>query len=321
MKALANIEAKHNREKVSQIFGDYLVMLVAPCILAWWFYGARVLSVIAVGILSAMICDLVFCLIIRKKFILTDMSNIFIGTVISLMLPAGVPLYVPAVASVFAVLTAKIPFGGPLKTPFVPSAAGFAFVSVCFKEQVFDFACNASADKMLGARSIGSLLAQGNAVHLNAINVFDILSGNVAGPMGTGCILLMLGCCAYLFVRRRSALLATAGFLAACAVWAMLLPRINASVLTSIVLELSSGSLVFASVFLVTDKSTLPEKGLTKVIYGAVCGIFCMGMRAVGTYEETVCFAILLANGFSPVINSIVNRLPAVSARTGGDRQ
>ena len=195
---MANIEAKQSREKVSQIFGDYLVMLVAPCILAWWYYGARVISVIAVGILSAMISDLICCLVLRKKFILTDMSNIFVGTAISLMLPAGVPLYIPAVASVFAVITAKIPFGGPLKTPFVPAAAGFAFVSVCFKEQVFDFAYNASADKMLGVRSIGSLLAQGNAVHLNAINVFDILSGNVAGPMGTGCILLMAACAVYL---------------------------------------------------------------------------------------------------------------------------
>lgn len=309
MKTLSNKETKQNTVKASRIFGDYLVMLIAPCILALWFYGARVLAVVAVGVLSAVVSDLVFSAMLKKAFLLRDLSNVFIGTVIALMLPAGVPLYVPAVASVFAVITAKIPFGGSLRAPFVPAAAGFAFISVCFKEQIFDFTYNTS-DMLLGERSLGALLAQGNAVHLDVINTFDILSGNVAGPMGTGCGLLMLACCIYLFIKRKGALLATAGFIASCALYAAIFPRVNASAITSIVLELSAGSLLFAAVFLLTDYATVPQRGLTRVVYGAVCGLFCMLMRTVGTYEETVCFAILLANGFLPIIESVVKKLP-----------
>ena len=310
---MANVEKKQNTVKVSRLYGDYLIMLVAPCIIAYVYYGARVISVLAAGVLSAYISDLTVCAILGKKFLLKDLSNVFIGVVTALMLPAGIPLYIPAVASVFAVITAKIPFGGSLRAPFVPAAAGFAFVSVCFKEQIFDYTYNA-ADKLLGERSLGNLLLQGNAVHLNAVNTIDILSGNVAGPMGTGCGLLMLGCCAYLFVKRRGALLATAGFIGACSVFAFVFPRVNASPLTSLVLELSAGSLMFAAVFLVTDHATLPQKGINRVVYGAVCGLFCMIMRLVGTYEETVCFAVLLANGFSPIIDYILRKIPFVSA-------
>lgn len=306
-----NKASKQNTVKSSQLFGDYLIMLIAPCVLALWYYGTSVFYVLGAGILTSLVCDFGASALLGKKFRLKDFSNIFIGAAIALMMPAGIPLYIPCAAAAFAVLAVKIPFGGALHAPFVPAAAGFAFASVCFKEQIFSYTVN-TADKFLGATSLASLLASGNSVHLNAANMFDIVSGNVAGPMGTGCGILMLGCCAYLFVRRKKALLATAGFIGACALYAVIFPRINASALTSIVLELSAGSLMFAAVFLVTDYATLPQNGINRVIYGAVCGIFCMAMRNAGTYEETVCFAVLFANGIRPVLDSAFNALPSL---------
>lgn len=313
MTALANNASKQNNLiSSSRIFGDYLVMLVAPCVVAVWYYGTRALSVIAVSILTALVCDFAASALLGREFRLKDFSNIFIGASIAVMMPAGVPLYIPAVAASFAVLAVKIPFGGALHAPFVPSAAGFAFASVCFKEQIFDYTFN-SEDKIFGANSLGSLLSRGNSVSLNtAANVFDILAGNIAGPMGTGCALLMIACCAYLFVRRRKALLATAGFIAVCVIFAAVSPRTNASVFASILLELSSGSLLFAAVFLVTDHATLPQGRASRLIYGAVCGFFCMAMRKLGTYEEAVCFAILLANGLRPVFDAAFTALPSL---------
>lgn len=312
MTALANKASKKNTIKVSQVFGDYLIMLAAPCVTAVWYYGTSALKVLAISIASAVLTDGLACLILKKPFKIKDMSNIFIGGAIAMMMPAQVELYVPAFAAFFAVAAVKVPFGGSLRAPFVPAAAGFAFASVCFKEQVFDFA-SGSADRFLSGRSLASLLAGGNSVHLNASNMFDILTGNVAGPMGTGCGILMLGCCAYLFVKRRKALLATAGFVGACAIAAMLFPRINASPFASLFLELSAGSLMFAAVFLVTDSASLPQNGVNRVIYGALCGVFCMVMRHVGTYEETVCFAVLLANGARPVLDSALKAVDGLA--------
>lgn len=314
---MANPASKQNTLKASRVFGDYIIMLLAPCIVSVMYYGSRALAVIAVSVLGAVVCDFAASFILRKSFLLRDTSNIFIGAAIAAMMPASVPLYVPAIASAAGVLTAKIPFGGSLRAPFVPAAAGFAVASVCFKEQVFTYSQN-TEDKLFGADSLAHLLSQGSAVHINEGNVFEIISGNISGPMGTGCGILMVACCCYLFVRRRSALLATAGFIGACAVFAAFFPRINSDALTSVVLELSAGSLLFGAVFLVTDVSTLPKGGAVKVVYGAVCGIICMIMRAVGTYEETVCFAVLMANGFSPVIESAVKVLSSRSTKKKG---
>lgn len=302
---------KPNIVKGSRLFGDYLIMLIAPAVLAFFYYGERVISVLAVSIGAAFLCDAIASIVLKKTFYLKDLSGIYAGAAIAMMMPAGIPLYIPALASAFAVLAVKIPFGS-VKTPFSPAAAGFAFAALCFKEEIFSYTENSSA-KLMGGVSVGKMLSSGNALHLDAANYFDLIGGNVAGPMGTGCTVLLLGCCAYLFVRRKRALLATAGFIAACTVFAVVFPRINASAFTSAALELSAGSLMFAAVFLVTDPSTLPKKSLNRVVYGAVCGIICMIMRYLGAFEEPVCFAVLLANGFRPVIDSVLKRIPQIN--------
>ncbi len=305
MTDLSDKAQKPNIVKKSRLYGDYLIMLIAPVLVSLFYYGERVLLILSVSILSAVISDFAISLMLRKTFYLKDLSGVYAAACTALMMPAGIPLYIPAMAAVFAVAAVKIPFGS--KAPFSPAAAGFAFVCVCFKDLIFDFSGD-TASKLLGNASIGSMLANGNSIHLDAANITDIIGGNVAGPLGTGCGILMLGCCAYLFVRRKRALLATAGFIAVCVLFAALFPRINASALTSIVLELSAGSLMFAAVFLVTDPAMLPKKSVNRVVYGAVCGLTCMLMRYAGAFEEPVCFAVLLANGLKPVIVSFFER-------------
>ena len=329
MTALSNITPKQNPLKASTLFGDYLIMLIAPCVMAVWHYGGRALWIVFLSILSALLTDGIASAVLGKPFRIKDLSDIFIGTAIAMMMPAGVPFYVPVSAACFAVAAVKVPFGGATRSPFIPAAAGFAFASVCFKEQVFDFAYK-SEGKFLGETSLASLLSHGNSLHINLSTLLDIVIGNVAGPMGTGCGILMVASCIYLFVRRKRALLATAGFIGACIVFAVIFPRINMpaeissvgillkAVMTSILLEISSGSLLFAAVFLLTDHATLPKSSINRVIYGIVCGVFCMGMRAVGVYEETVCFAILFANGFRPVFDSAARGLDAVVSKRKG---
>lgn len=301
--------------KAPGVYSDYLIMTAAPFALAVCCYGVNALFVTAVSVLTAVLCDAAASTLLKKRIKLRDMSTVFTGAAIAMMMPSGIPLYIPAIASAFAVLAAKIPFGGGNKAPFVPAAAGFAFACVCFREEVFSFA---GGDKFLGSSSLGSLLMQGSSVHLNSGNTFDLICGNVAGPMGTGCIILMLACCVFLFVRRRNALWATIGFVAVCAVFAFVFPRSASSRLTSVLLELSSGSLMFAAVFLITDPASMPGNDLSRFLFGAAGGLICMTMRKLGAYEEPVCFAVLLANGISPIIDSAAAKLSRRKIPSGG---
>ena len=318
MNGLSDGAVKLNKTKAGSVFGDYLIMLAAPCFVAVRFYGLRSLLIVAASVAAAVVTDALGGFVINRKADVRDLCSVFTGAAIALMMPAGVPVYIPVFASVFAVAVAKFPFGSSGKLPFVPAAAGFAFASVCFKEHVFSYAYG-TADKLFGAESLGAMLLKGSAVRVGTSNVFDFLVGNVAGPMGTGCIVLMLACVAYLLVRRPGALLASVGMVASCAVMIFIFPRAEASFITNLVCELCSGSLMFAAVFLITDEATLPKKKLNKVVYGAVCGILCMGMRYMGAYEETVCFAVLLANAMRPVFDSAIGNMPKKHPRKGGE--
>ena len=314
MNAVANGAEKLNKDNARSFFGGYLLMLAVPCFGAYWFYGVRSLLVIAASVAAAVATDALAGLVINRKIDISDLSSVFTGAAIALMMPSSVPYYVAVFASVFAVAVVKVPFGGSMKAPFVPAAAGFAFASVCFKEQVFAFV-EGSEGKLFGSTSLGSMLMNGRAVYVGAASIFDILGGNVAGPMGTGCALLMVACAVYLLITRPKALVSSVSFIAACVLMVYFFPRVVASFKTNLVPELCSGSLLFAAVFLVTDPSTQPHKTVNKIVYGAVCGVICMAMRHMGAYEETVCFAVLLTNALRPIFDSVINNMPKISKK------
>lgn len=281
-------------------------MLIFPVALSIWYYGASAVRTLLICAVTSVVCDFLGSIVIYRQYYAADLSALCTGVMIAMMLPAQIPAYVPIIACSFAVLVLKIPFGGGMNTPFVPAAAGFAFVSVCFKDLVFTYSGGRS---FMNSVSLGSTLMSGGSMRLNTTNMLDLLTGNIYGPMGTGCILVFIGCIVFLFIRRRTALLATAGFLGAVIAFAFIFPRSNGAFFASPVLEISSGSLMFASVFLITDYSALPKLKRDKVIYGVFCGIICMVMRHFGAFEETVCFAVLLANAFSPLLDSLADRI------------
>lgn len=305
MKPLSS-ENKSSTHRAAKIYGDYLAMLIVPCALSIGFYGTDAVRTLLAGLITAIVCDFTASYIINHQYFAADFSAICAGIMTSLMMPASVPVYVPVFAASFAVLAVKIPFGGGLRVPFSPAAAGFAFAAICFKDLIFTYD---SGRAFMTTVSLGSTLMHGGTMRLNTAGLLDILTGNIYGPMGTGCIIAMIACIIFMFIRRRSALLATAGFLGSCLIFSLIFPRSAGSLLSSPVLELSSGSLMFASVFLITEPSTLPPRKVNRILYGICCGVLCMVMRHTGTFEEPICFAVLLANGAAPLFESATDRI------------
>lgn len=155
------------------------------------------------------------------------------------------------------------------------------------------------------------MLSVNTSIRPNTINVFDIFTGNVPGPAGATCIIVLLGCAVYLGFTRRRAIINSAGFIAACALMALLFPRVysdNAR-LVSLLMELCSGLLIFAAVFLVTDPATSPERPLHRFLYGAFTGVVCMLLRYFGKFEESVCFSVLITDAvWPPLLERLLRR-------------
>ena len=290
--------------KSTRVFGDYLLMLIVPAVMSIWYYGSAAVFSLLTCVVTSIVADFIASMVIYRQYYIADFSAPVTGAMIALMMPASCPYYVEMLACLFAVLVIKIPFGGGMRAPFVPAAAGFASAAVCFKDLVFTYS---GGRDYMNTASIASTLLSNGSMKLTTSTVLDILTGNFYGPMGTGCVIIFLGCIIFMLIRRKDSLLSTAGFLAVVIMTALVFPRTSGTRISSLVLELSSGSLLFASVFLLTDYSTLPKHNINRVVYGAFTGILCMVMRHLGAYEEPVCFAILLGNAFSPVLDTLTD--------------
>ena len=302
--------------KSQSYFGDYLLMLLALCVPAVYYCGRRAVFVLLASVGTAVFCDLTGGLLFYNKILLRDLCAVFTGTAIALMMPPTVPYYVPALACVFAEFAVKIPFGGSMKTPVVPAAAGFAFACVCFPGEVFSFPVSGTSatGQFVSGTSLAGMLRKSSSLHLDPVSVSDILTGSVSGPMGTACAVVLLGCVVFLILRRPRAFLSCFGFILACCVSALLFPRVNTGALASLILEICSGSLLFAAVFFVTDPATSPKKPVYALLYGVYSGVLCMLTRYFGIYEEGVCFAVIIANCSWPVIQSLFDKI----SRNGG---
>ena len=72
------------------------------------------------------------------------------------------------------------------------------------------------------------------------------------------------------------------------------------------VMSVLSGGVMLGAIFMATDYVTSPMTRRGMVMYGIMIGIITMIIRLWGAYPEGVSFAILIMNGFTPLINKFV---------------
>ena len=290
---------------------DFLAMLALPMLSAWYFYGLQALRIIVISVITCVLCEFAGCKILRRKQTLSDLSAVVTGIIIALMLPANAPLWLPVAGGIFAVTVVKIPFGSADTLPFSPAAAGLAFLTICFPDIIFSYPKVSAASAALSSTSsasLASMLAQNTSVSLTSVKAIDIFIGNFPGPMGTGCIIILLGSAIYMLIRRTKIFITASGFIAGAALMAICFPRIT-NLFGSLVLELCAGYIAFAALFLVCEPGTLPRHPISRLLYGFASGAACMLMRRFGTFEECSCFAVLIIGAAWPIADKAINKL------------
>ncbi|MCR5484135.1 MAG: RnfABCDGE type electron transport complex subunit D [Clostridiales bacterium] len=293
---------KYADKREYAFYRDLLLMLIPPAVMAFYYRGASALRLIAICMLTGVVCELVGSFLMRCPRNLKDCSALFIGAATAMMLPSDIHPWIAICGTAFGVLAVKLPLGGTFSVPFVPVAAGFSFMALCWPDKVFNYTMIGS-DGVSGT-SLAGMLSINTSIRPNTVNVFDVLIGNVPGPMGASCVIVLLGCAAYMALRHPKSLLNSLGFLAASAAMAVAFPRIYVENkrLISLLLELCSGFTVFAALFFVTDTATSPKRNIYRFFYGLFTGVICMLLRYYGTFEDGVCFAVLIANAVWPAI-------------------
>lgn len=130
------------------------------------------------SVLSCVCFELWFEYLIHRRVTVQNMSAAKEGLFLSLLFPAAVPLWIPVVAAFFGTVVIKEIFGGIGKNLLNPSLAGFALVSIVFRESVAVFTAPFSRLSLLATEEMISGIS--GVYPLSAICGRSLPSGSYA---------------------------------------------------------------------------------------------------------------------------------------------
>lgn len=300
---------------------DVLVALIPLAIFSAVYYGFRPVLLMLTGMITAMACECLCCAFMRRRPSLADGTAAVTGGIIGALMSPLTPYWVPALGAAFAIIVVKMPFGGAGRNLFNPAAAGVAVVTQCFAARIFTYPASGLTQPLPLGDVSGVLTSVSPAAQLAggaqpSYSWAQLLIGNYPGPIGATALAVLLTCALYLFIRRSASPIITLSFLAVCVVSAVLFPRYTGDWHQSVLLELSSGYLLFTGIFLLNDPVTAPRYWLGRLFYGLLAGVLVMVLTHFGRFEASACFVVLLVNAVSPMLDRWSWRL--VRRLTGG---
>ncbi len=293
----AKPQKKYELTETRRITLDYVIILSACLIFAVIKSGMAAIFLSAVSIITCLICIRFGEKVLKIDFSSRFLTPVEIGLMVALMFPSTAPWWMVACTAAFAVIVCILPFGVPEKSPFVPASAAICFAMLCWNEQVFDYSDTDA--------SITNLLIQNNSIGKNIAAVLEVIMGNIPSAMGTGCVVILLSAIVYIAIRRPKDIVPVLTFLSAVIVMAILFPRVGTGRFISLIMELCGGMLLFGAVFFISNPSVMPERTISRAVWGFIGGIICMLIRYVGAIEESACFGILITCAISDFFDKL----------------
>ena len=294
-----HLRAKANTQRLML---DVLIALLPATAASIYFFGYKAALIVCISVAAAVLSEYAWQKLAHKPLRIDDLSAAVTGLLLGLNLPANVPLWIPLIGSVFAIIVVKQLFGGIGHNFLNPALAARAVLLTSWPSHMtkaylplrtlFGSAAETGVDTLAGATP---LLAPG------AVEVRDLFFGNIPGAIGETCKLAILIGLIYLLVRKVISWeipVIMVGTVALCS-WAFGDDALKA---------ILSGGLLLGACFMATDYVTTPMLKAGHVIYAVGCGLMVVLIRKFGNYPEGVTYAILLMNIVTPLLDKALKR-------------
>lgn len=278
-----------------QIMLNVVIALSPACVSAVYYFGIKAFLLILTCSLTCVICE-IFC----KKANPLDLSALVTGILFALCLPSTVSLWSAAIGSAFAILIVKQLFGGIGKNFLNPALAARAFMMLLFPGQMTSF-IEPETDAITSATALTKLNFEGH---------YNMFIGNEAGSIGeTSVVMILLG---FAYLVYKGTVRAEMPFIMIGAT-AVLTWILGGDAVGNVL----SGGLLLGACFMATDYATTPCTVSGKWIFMLGTGIITALIRVYGAYPEGVCYAILIMNCISPVIEAATLPIPYATKKRG----
>jgi electron transport complex protein RnfD len=305
----------HSDDSVNKIMYRVIFALMPALIWSVLMFGLDAVRVTLLSVLSCIAFEyLIQRFILKQETHITDGSAALTGLLLAFNVPASIPSWMIVVGAFIAIGVAKMSFGGLGNNPFNPALVGRVFLLISFPVQMttWPVSRNVAIDAVSTATPLG-ILKEGiksgrpmNELLSQLPSETDLLYGNMPGSLGEISALLLLVGFAYMLWKKVITWHIPVFVLGTMFIFQGILWMVNPDRFLEPVFHLLTGGAMLGAIFMATDMVTSPMSHKGQFIFGAGIGIITVLIRNFGAYPEGISFAILIMNGFTPLINAYV---------------
>ncbi|MDE7262291.1 MAG: RnfABCDGE type electron transport complex subunit D [Oscillospiraceae bacterium] len=283
-----------SRLTTGEVMYNVILALMPATVMGVYVHGFRAFMIIATSVLTAVMTEFIFDYVAGRPNTVRDGSAVVTGLLLALCLPASVPLYIPYVGSLFAILVVKCFFGGLGHNFMNPALAGRCFLLISFGSAMTNY----TFDGVSTATPLAQLAAG------NTVSVVQTFLGFSSSVIGGSAAALMLGGL-WLWVISGITFEIPAATLASFALFVALFGGKGFDP-AYIALQICGGGIVMGAFFMATDPVTSPVTSTGQMIFGALVGILAGLFRVKGSTADSVSYAIIIANMATPLIDEFI---------------
>ena len=179
--------------KTKNIMLDVIIALIPSLIASIYFFGPRAAVVVIASVATCVIAEYICRKVMKREQTIGDLSAVVTGILLAFNLPSSVPIYVPIIGGLVAIVMVKQMFGG-LGQNFVNPAL-LARIILMNSFPVLMTTWYPSGNFGADTTAMASPLANIAAGNVDALpSYWDMFIGNIPGCLGeTSALALLIG--------------------------------------------------------------------------------------------------------------------------------
>ena len=283
-----------------------LVVIIAMLPALIWavvMFGFKALTLTVVSVVGCMFWEWLYRTLMKKPQSVADLSAVVTGMLLAFVSPVTTPYWTILIGDFFAIVVVKQLFGGIGKNFVNPALAGRAFLVGSYASIMTTWIApgekaplfGSTADIVTAATPMAYLKTGDMETLMSTYSVADMFMGKIGGSLGEVSVLMLLIGGAYLLFRKVINWHTPVAYIATVAVLSFLFPKAGSG-LDWMLYSVFGGGLMLGAFFMATDYATSPVTKKGQLIFGIGCGLFTVLIRYFGSYNEGVCYSIMVMN-------------------------
>ena len=298
-----------DRKTTSSLMLDVIIALLPASVFGVYNFGTKAFVLILTCIASCIFFEWGVEMLLHRNSTVKDFSAVVTGMILALNMPATIPLWIPALGGVFAIIVVKQLYGGLGQNFMNPALAARCFLLISFAGKMSSF----TLDGVTTATPLNVMKTAWKAGESNlGVDLMAMFIGKIPGTIGEVSVVALLIGAAYLVFKKVISLRIPLTYIVTVAVFVFIFGRQD---LNFVLAHICGGGLIFGAFFMATDYVTSPITPKGQIVFGILLGVLTGTFRLFGGSAEGVSYAIIISNLMVPLIERYT--LPVAFGKEG----